>query len=417
MKHQHLSQIKNAIASSNRENASSQLTVRVASRTEGIARSSAHPIEELQGAIGNQAVNQLLANQPTVQTKPMFRGLSEELPSPSPIQAQLAKETDSASFSEVQPENKTGLPDQLKAGIENFSGLAMDDVRVHYNSSKPAELQALAYTQGTDIHVAPGQEQHLPHEAWHVVQQKQGRVKPTIQAKGVGINDDKGLEKEADVMGAKAVQGEQVQVAGAGTRLSPSVGLDAGRVVQCGKTPGLLKTPARKLKGKLLALQGVVYYSLGYVSGMQKAARKIKRINEKLLADERRRNPQAFRYDSDSSSNYESEEESPYDERSGFEEEESFAEEEKLEIKEGNHKDKNQADKFGNIVSVVPPKNPLLSQWQLPHQESGKQANTVNLPETDEFSDLKTRAQDLDPNLVKELEAEALLLEKLEELK
>jgi hypothetical protein len=27
----------------------------------------------------------------------------------------------------------------------------------------------------------PGQEQHLPHEAWHVVQQKQGRVKPTGQ--------------------------------------------------------------------------------------------------------------------------------------------------------------------------------------------------------------------------------------------
>ena len=29
---------------------------------------------------------------------------------------------------------------------------------------------ALAYAQGSDIHLAPGQEQHLPHEAWHVVQ-------------------------------------------------------------------------------------------------------------------------------------------------------------------------------------------------------------------------------------------------------
>lgn len=35
------------------------------------------------------------------------------------------------------------------------------------------------YSQGTDIHIGPGQEKHLPHEAWHVVQQKQGRVKPT----------------------------------------------------------------------------------------------------------------------------------------------------------------------------------------------------------------------------------------------
>ncbi|WP_447985980.1 eCIS core domain-containing protein [Nitrospira sp. Nam74] len=102
--------------------------------------------------------------------------------------------------------NRTGLPDNLKAGIEALSGFAMDDVRVHYNSSKPAQLQAFAYTQGTDIHVAPGQEQHLPHEAWHVVQQKQGRVQPTRQMKdGVAINDDAGLEHEADVIGAKAL--------------------------------------------------------------------------------------------------------------------------------------------------------------------------------------------------------------------
>lgn len=103
-------------------------------------------------------------------------------------------------------ENNTGLPDHLKAGIETLSGIAMDDVRVHYNSPKPAQLQALAYTQGTNIHVGPKQERHLPHEGWHVVQQKQGRVKPTMQAKGVAINDDLALEQEADVMGAKALQ-------------------------------------------------------------------------------------------------------------------------------------------------------------------------------------------------------------------
>lgn len=104
-------------------------------------------------------------------------------------------------------ENNTGLPDNLKAGIENLSGVGMDDVKVHYNSDKPATLQAHAYAQGTNIHVAPGQEKHLPHEAWHVVQQKQGRVKPTMQMKGkVNVNDDKGLEKEADVMGAKALE-------------------------------------------------------------------------------------------------------------------------------------------------------------------------------------------------------------------
>ncbi|MEO1352868.1 MAG: DUF4157 domain-containing protein [Cyanobacteria bacterium J06635_15] len=103
-----------------------------------------------------------------------------------------------------QPENKTGLPDGLKAGVENLSGMVMDDVKVHYNSSEPAKFQASAYTEGTDIHVASGQEKHLPHEAWHVVQQKQGRVKPSIQLKGISANIDFMLEKEADVMGTKA---------------------------------------------------------------------------------------------------------------------------------------------------------------------------------------------------------------------
>ncbi|WP_168203023.1 MULTISPECIES: eCIS core domain-containing protein [unclassified Tardiphaga] len=102
-----------------------------------------------------------------------------------------------------QPSNRTGLPDHLRAGMENLSGLAMDDVRVHYNSPEPRQLQALAFAQGSDIHVAPGQERHLPHEAWHVVQQRQGRVQPTMQAKGVAINDDETLESEADRMGER----------------------------------------------------------------------------------------------------------------------------------------------------------------------------------------------------------------------
>jgi hypothetical protein len=101
--------------------------------------------------------------------------------------------------------NNTGLPDHLKNGIESLSGISMERVKVHYNSARPAQLNALAYAQGTDIHLAPGQEKHLPHEAWHVVQQAQGRVQPTMQMKdGAPVNDDAGLEHEADVMGARA---------------------------------------------------------------------------------------------------------------------------------------------------------------------------------------------------------------------
>ncbi len=111
-----------------------------------------------------------------------------------------------AQRAEAPRPNNTGMPDNLKAGIESLSGFSMDDVRVHYNSSKPATVQALAYTQGTDIHVAPGQEKHLPHEAWHVAQQMAGRVSPTTNINGMPVNDNAGLEHEADVMGAKSMQ-------------------------------------------------------------------------------------------------------------------------------------------------------------------------------------------------------------------
>lgn len=102
-----------------------------------------------------------------------------------------------------------GLPMRLKSGIESMSGLSMDHVRVHYNSAKSAQLGAHAYAQGNQIHLGPGQERHLPHEAWHVVQQAQGRVRATAQMHaGAAINDDAELEHEADVMGDRAMLAE-----------------------------------------------------------------------------------------------------------------------------------------------------------------------------------------------------------------
>jgi hypothetical protein len=103
--------------------------------------------------------------------------------------------------------NNTGLPDKLKTGLENLSGMSMDDVKVHCNSSQPAQLNALAYAKGSNIDIAPDQQKHLPHEAWHVVEQKQGRVKPTVnKSSKAKINDDAALEKEADIMAAKAIK-------------------------------------------------------------------------------------------------------------------------------------------------------------------------------------------------------------------
>jgi|GEM_PF-4592274 len=178
-----------------------------------VSRSSINsPVAQFQAVYGSRSASKALseslaAGQTSevlpdilpVQKKPRFRGLSQALAADS-----LKLENAGTIAGQV---NKTGLPGDLKAGVESISGLLMDDVRVHYNSSKPAELEALAYTQGTDIHIASGQEQHLPHEAWHVVQQKQGRVQPTLQTQGgVQVNEDPTLEYEADVMGAKALQ-------------------------------------------------------------------------------------------------------------------------------------------------------------------------------------------------------------------
>jgi hypothetical protein len=124
----------------------------------------------------------------------------------------------------ARPANRTGLPDRLKAGVEALSGVSMDRVKVHYNSARPAQFSARAYAQGTDIHLAPGQEQHLPHEAWHVAQQAQGRVGSTARvAGGLPINDDAGLEREADVMGARALS-HAGAVAGADTLAAPQPG-------------------------------------------------------------------------------------------------------------------------------------------------------------------------------------------------
>ena len=165
----------------------------------------------------NTSFFQFTDNRPEAVTQCKYQDMADNSPQVAQLKS-LQAMADNYSFQQPpiqrkdspepsRRENNTGLPDKLKTGIENLSGYSMDDVNVHYNSSKPAQLQAHAYTQGTDIHVAPGQEQNLPHEAWHVVQQKQGRVKPTLQMKGkVNINDDKGLEKEADVMGVKATQ-------------------------------------------------------------------------------------------------------------------------------------------------------------------------------------------------------------------
>lgn len=100
--------------------------------------------------------------------------------------------------------NSTGIPTAMKRRFETASGFSLDDVRIHYHSERPGRIGALAYTQGTQVHIAPGQERHLPHELGHVVQQKQGLVRPTARLGGMPANLDPALERSASGIGSLA---------------------------------------------------------------------------------------------------------------------------------------------------------------------------------------------------------------------
>ncbi len=118
----------------------------------------------------------------------------------------------SSSLPAQKKENQTGLPDHVKDGMESSFNTDFSDVRVHADSGKAAQVGALAYTQGSDIHFAPGQfspdsgagRQLLGHELAHVVQQRQGRVQATTEVNGMPVNDNASLEQEADILGRKA---------------------------------------------------------------------------------------------------------------------------------------------------------------------------------------------------------------------
>ena len=192
----------------------SQAVSAVDSQMQSSGESSFQFVDNRPEAVAQRKLQEIANNSPQVSQLRAFQDMVNNSPQAKHT-AQLQAIADNHSAQQRQPiqkkENNTGLPDSLKTGMENLSGMSLDDVKVHRNSDKPAQLQAHAYAQGTDIHLGSGQEKHLPHETWHVVQQKQGRVKPTMQMKGkVNINDDARLEKEADVMGAKALHQQSV---------------------------------------------------------------------------------------------------------------------------------------------------------------------------------------------------------------
>ncbi|WP_299486234.1 DUF4157 domain-containing protein [Acaryochloris sp. IP29b_bin.137] len=106
------------------------------------------------------------------------------------------------------------IPTPVRAKMERAFNTSFANVKVH-EGRQAKSVGAIAYTQGHNIHFAPGHfnpntssgQALLGHELAHVVQQRQGRVKPTGSVNGLPLNDNPALEREADELGKKAAQG------------------------------------------------------------------------------------------------------------------------------------------------------------------------------------------------------------------
>ncbi|MEO7733402.1 MAG: DUF4157 domain-containing protein [Kofleriaceae bacterium] len=154
------------------------------------------------------------------------------------------------------------MPAEVRAKMEHAFGADFSAVRIH-QGGEAQSMGALAYTQGSDIHFAPGQydptsargQELLGHELTHVVQQSQGRVPVPTQAKGLQINDDAALEGEADQMGARAARGEALGMHAGGT-----VALFAGGAMQM--SPGETIQRIVVALGVTLAVASAIYWAV-----------------------------------------------------------------------------------------------------------------------------------------------------------
>ncbi len=167
-----------------------------------------------------------------------------------PVASSQSRQT--AESSDALIASGHGLPGALRAGLEQLSGVSLSGIRVHRDSPAPARLGALAFTRVPDIHLAPGQEEHLPHEGWHAVQQLKGGVKATTLAGGTPINDEPRLERDADTFGTRAVQlahamptlgTQQLESADTGSSL-PSSQLQVDRPIQRRRITSADQTPS-----------------------------------------------------------------------------------------------------------------------------------------------------------------------------
>ncbi|MEL6866457.1 MAG: DUF4157 domain-containing protein [Bacteroidota bacterium] len=111
------------------------------------------------------------------------------------------------------------LPDDLHHKLEWSFGQDFSSVQIHQNSPKATDLQAKAFTQGEQVHFAPGQfdpksnsgQKLIAHEFTHIAQQRHHHIPVTHQTStGAFINNQNTWEQEADRLGERAIQGQSI---------------------------------------------------------------------------------------------------------------------------------------------------------------------------------------------------------------
>ena len=178
-------------------------------------------VMQLQRTVGNQATGRLLLGSVSRRVA-AHDGQARKPRTPAQELSQTSSDDPAPTLQLKQAAGESGggrgLPDEVLAKMENAFDADFSSVKIHADTPAAREVGALAYTQGDEIHFAPGQfnphtskgQELLGHELAHVIQQRQGRVKATTQAAGAPVNDDAALEREADAVGKKAARGEDV---------------------------------------------------------------------------------------------------------------------------------------------------------------------------------------------------------------
>ncbi len=117
------------------------------------------------------------------------------------------------------------LPEEVQTKMESCFNKNFSAVTIYPNSSSAQDINARAYTKDRDIHFAPGEynpsslqgQELIGHELAHVVQQGNGKVRQgEIHGKGLEINTESSLEKEADEAGKLASEGKNTHISGIG---------------------------------------------------------------------------------------------------------------------------------------------------------------------------------------------------------